>query len=221
MSKYNFVPLAVVGIIVIGAIGIKTQAAATGAKPPMVVPDQDEQAPATYAAKLVTTKGDVVVDVTRAWAPKGADRFYTLVRCGYFTDVAFFRVLKGFMAQAGMSGVPELNVRWHEKRIEDDPVVEHNTRGMVTFAMAGRNSRTTQIFINYKDNLMLDGMRFAPFGKVREPGMTVVDALYNGYGEGAPNGDGPDQGKIAQQGRKYLKAKFPKLDYIKSAEILP
>jgi peptidyl-prolyl cis-trans isomerase A (cyclophilin A) len=222
MSKNSTIPFAVVGLIVIGAIAIKTDAFADGeAGPGATVPDQDEQAPAQYAVKLATTKGDVVIDVTRQWAPKGADRFYTLVKHGYYTKVAFFRVLKGFMAQAGMSGDPELNGRWREKKIDDDPVAQSNTRGMVTFAMAGKNSRTTQFFINYRSNTSLDRMGFAPFGTVREPGMTIVDALYNEYGEGAPNGEGPSQEQIAKQGKKYLKAKFPKLDYINSAEILP
>ncbi|MCK9461703.1 MAG: peptidylprolyl isomerase [Proteobacteria bacterium] len=220
--KYSAVALALVGMVVIGAGVARTEAkAGAEAGPGMEVPEADEQAPAQYAVKLVTTEGDVVVDVTRDWAPRGADRFYTLVKHRYYTNVAFFRVIKGFMAQAGLSGVPELNTKWREKRIEDDPVVESNRRGMVTFAMAGKNSRTTQFFINFKDNLSLDGMRFAPFGKVREPGMDVVDRLYDGYGEGWPRGDGPDQGKIAEKGAKYLKAKFPKLDYIKSAAILP
>jgi peptidyl-prolyl cis-trans isomerase A (cyclophilin A) len=219
-DSYIAVPLALVALIVIGAIALKTDADAKGgAAAAAVVPDQDETAPATYAVKLVTTKGDIVIDVTRAWAPKGADRFYTLVRSGYFTKVAFFRVIKGFMAQAGMHGDPELNGKWREKRIEDDPVVGSNTRGMVTFATSGKNSRTTQFFINFKDNYSLDRMGFAPIGKVRD--MAVADKLYDGYGEGWPSGKGPSQKELAEKGNKYLKAKFPKLDYIKSAEILP
>jgi len=219
MSKNNFIPFAVVVVLVLGAIVYKTDAATPGAKAAATLPDQDEQAPAAYAVKLVTTKGEIVIDVARDWAPKGADRFYTLVRSGYFTKVAFFRVLEGFMAQVGMSGDPELNGKWREKKIDDDPVVESNKRGMVTFATAGKNSRTTQFFINFKDNTSLDRMGFAPFGKVRD--MAVADKLYAGYGEGWPSGKGPNQKTISEEGAKYLKAKFPKLDYIKRAEILP
>jgi peptidyl-prolyl cis-trans isomerase A (cyclophilin A) len=123
------------------------------------------------------------------------------------------------MAQVGLSGDPKLNGKWREKRIADDPVVQSNKRGTVTFATSGKDSRTTQFFINFGDNVMLDRMGFAPFGKVRD--MAVVDALYDGYGEGAPRGAGPDQGQIQRQGNTYLKGKFPKLDYINSAEILP
>jgi cyclophilin family peptidyl-prolyl cis-trans isomerase len=193
--------------------------ALAGAKPDAKIPDTDEQAPATFAARLATTRGDVIIDVTRAWAPLGADRFYTLVKTGFYTDVAFFRVLKGFMAQAGLSGRPQLNKLWRARPIKDDPVTQSNTRGMVTFAMAGPNSRTSQFFINYSNNKSLDRMGFAPFGKVRD--MAAADALYNEYGEGAPNGNGPSQQSIGTQGASYLKSKFPKLDYIKTAEILP
>ena len=176
-------------------------------------------APAKYAVKLKTTKGDIIIDVTRAWSPNGADRFYELVKTGYYTDVAFFRVIDGFMAQTGISGDPAVNTKWRDKGIQDDPVKESNKRGMVTFAMSGRpDSRTTQFFINFKDNANLDGMRFAPFGKVRD--MKTVDALYKGYGEGAPRGMGPSQGRIQREGNTYLKKEFPKLDYILFAEIV-
>lgn len=176
-------------------------------------------APKKYAVKLKTTKGNIVIDVERAWSPHGADRFYELVTSGYYTDVAFFRVIDRFMAQAGISGDPEVNKKWRNRGIKDDPVKKSNTRGMVTFAMSGRpNSRTVQFFINYKDNSNLDGMRFAPFGKVRD--MKAADALYKGYGEGAPRGSGPNQGEIQRKGNAYLKKEFPKLDYILSAEVL-
>ncbi len=171
-----------------------------------------------YAVELDTTKGKIIIDVHRDWAPLGADRFKELVQAGYYTDVAFFRVIAGFMAQVGLHGDPATTAEWREKRIADDPVKKSNTRGMVTFATAGPNTRTTQFFINFSDNSNLDRMGFAPFGKVRS--MKTVDALYSGYGEGAPRGRGPSQGKIHSQGNKYLKADFPKLDYIKSAKIL-
>jgi peptidyl-prolyl cis-trans isomerase A (cyclophilin A) len=180
-----------------------------------------ETAPETYKVKLETTKGDVVVEVTRAWSPNGADRFYNLVKLGYYDDAAFFRVISGFMAQIGINGDPKVNAAWRKAGIPDDPVVKSNTRGMVTFAMSSEpNSRTTQIFFNFSDgNKQLDAMRFAPFGKVVQ-GMDVVDALYSGYGEGAPQGRGPSQQRVQLEGNAYLKSEFPKLDYIPKATIL-
>lgn len=178
----------------------------------------NETAPATYSVELSTTKGPIVIDVTRAWAPAGADRFYNLVKIGYFTDVAFFRVISGFMAQAGIHGSREVNDAWRNARIPDDPVTQRNTRGMVTFATAGPNSRTTQFFINFGDNSNLDAMGFAPFGRVRD--MTAVDALHAGYGEGAPRGRGPSQARMQTEGNAYLRAEFPQLDYIRSARVL-
>ena len=180
--------------------------------------DSAEQAPAEFTVKLETTKGDILIDVTRAWAPKGADRFHTLVQTGYYDNVAFFRVVKGFMAQVGISGDPALNKKWRAMRIADDPVTQSNTRGMISFAMAGPNTRTTQIFINYDDNVRLDKMGFAPFGKVRDMG--AVDALYGDYGEGAPRGKGPHQGRLQAEGNAYLKSAFPALDYIKTARVM-
>jgi peptidyl-prolyl cis-trans isomerase A (cyclophilin A) len=180
---------------------------------------QDESgAPSQYTVELDTTKGAIVIEVRRDWAPNGADRFYELVQNGYFTDIAFFRVVSGFMAQAGISGEPAANAVWREKRIPDDPVKASNMRGTVTFATSGPDSRTTQFFINFSDNSRLDGMGFAPFGKVKD--MAPVDALYDGYGEGAPRGRGPSQGQMQTQGNSYLKESFPKLDYILSARII-
>ncbi len=176
------------------------------------------RAPDRYMVELDTTKGPIVIEVRREWAPQGADRFYELVQNGYYTDVAFFRVIGGFMAQTGISGDPALNVQWREKTIPDDPVKASNTRGTVSFATSGPNSRTTQFFINFGDNSRLDGMGFAPFGKVKD--MAPVDALYDGYGEGAPRGRGPSQPLIQSRGNDYLRESFPKLDYIKSAKIL-
>jgi peptidyl-prolyl cis-trans isomerase A (cyclophilin A) len=174
--------------------------------------------PDQYTVELDTTKGAIVIDVRREWAPHGADRFYELVQNGYYTDVAFFRVINGFMAQVGISGDPALNAEWREKRIPDDPVKASNARGIATFATSGPNSRTTQFFINFSDNSRLDGMGFAPFGKIKD--MAPVEALYDGYGEGAPRGRGPDQGRMQAQGNTYLRESFPKLDYIKSAKII-
>lgn len=189
---------------------------------PLLKPDSEEmkkQAPDVFKAKFETSKGDFVIQVVRDWAPKGADRFYNLVRGGYYDDCRFFRVIAGFMAQIGINGDPNVNAAWQNALIEDDPVKESNTRGRVTFAMGGPNTRTTQIFINYKDNSRLDGMKFSPFGEVVE-GMEVVDRLYSGYGEGAPRGGGPSQGAIQARGNKYLESRFDKLDYVKKARIL-
>jgi peptidyl-prolyl cis-trans isomerase A (cyclophilin A) len=177
-----------------------------------------EQAPATYKVKFETSKGNVVIEVHRAWAPKGADRFYNLVKSGFYDNVRFFRVLSGFMAQFGISGDPAVMAKWREAPITDDPVTQSNTRGMVTFATAGPNTRTTQMFINYANNSNLDSMGFAPIGKVVS-GMEVVDKFYAGYGEGAPRGAGPDQGRMQMQGNAYLEKSFPKLDYIKKATV--
>jgi peptidyl-prolyl cis-trans isomerase A (cyclophilin A) len=179
------------------------------------------KAPNVFKVKMSTTKGDFVVEVHRDWAPNGADRFYNLVKQGYFTDIAFFRVVKGFMVQFGIHGDPAVSRVWRDARIQDDPTgKQSNTKGMVTFAMAGPNTRTTQIFINYADNSRLDSMGFPPFGKVIE-GMKVVDAIEGVYGEGAPQGNGPNQGRIQGEGNAYLKASFGKLDYLKKATLLP
>jgi peptidyl-prolyl cis-trans isomerase A (cyclophilin A) len=179
------------------------------------------EAPAEFRVKLETTKGDIIIEVRREWTPNGADRFFNLVKAGYYTDVAFFRVIPNFMAQVGMSGDPNLNVTWRKQTIPDDPVVESNTRGMVTFAKTGApNSRSTQFFINFKDNSFLDKMAFAPFGKVDADSQRVADRLHAGYGEGAPRGAGPSQNRIVLEGNRYLKKDFPMLDYIKSATVL-
>jgi len=179
-----------------------------------------EKAPDNFKAQFDTTKGKFAIEVTRSLSPNGADRFYNLVRSGYFKDVSFFRVVPGFMAQFGIHGDPAVSAKWREANISDDPVKGSNTRGAITFATAGPNTRTTQLFINFGDNTFLDGQGFSPFGKVIE-GMDVVDKIYSGYGEGAPRGRGPDQGRIQSEGNAYLKRDFPNLDYIKSATILP
>jgi peptidyl-prolyl cis-trans isomerase A (cyclophilin A) len=177
-----------------------------------------ETAPAKYAVKLETTKGDMIIDVTRDWSPNGADRFYNLVKIGYFQDVAFFRVIGGFMAQTGIHGDPQVNDQWRNAKIEDDEVKESNQPGFVSFATAGPNTRTVQFFMNFKDNKNLDGMGFSPFGKLRDMG--VLNTIYNGYGEGAPRGRGPRQDLLQSKGNAYLKAEFPEMDYIKGASIL-
>ncbi len=178
-----------------------------------------EKAPYVFRAKMETTAGDFVIEVHREWAPRGADRFYNLVKIGYFNDVAFFRVLAGFMAQAGMHGDPAVSKVWLNARIKDDPVIQTNSPATVTFAMAGPDTRSAQIFINYGDNSYLDESGFAPFGKVIE-GFESVKKLNSGYGEGEPNGKGPSQAKLYRSGNAYLKVEFPELDYITRASIV-
>ncbi|MDQ3996034.1 MAG: peptidylprolyl isomerase [Gemmatimonadota bacterium] len=170
-------------------------------------------APDSFRVAFETTRGNFVVDVIRAWSPRGVDRFHELVSAGYFTDVAFFRVLPGFVAQFGMHGDPSVNRRWDDRPIPDDPVVQSNKRGTIVFATAGPNTRGNQFFINFGDNSRLDGQGFSPFGRVVE-GMAVVDSTYAGYGEE------PDQSRVAAEGNAYLKRNFPRLDYIKSAKLV-
>ncbi len=177
------------------------------------------KAPETFKAQFDTTKGKFTVEVTRALAPNGADRFYNLVRSGYFTDVAFFRVIPGFMCQFGIHGDPNISAKWRDAKIPDDPVKGSNTRGTITFATAGPNTRTTQLFINFGNNANLDGMGFSPFGKVTE-GMDVVDKINGEYGDGPPSGSGPNQERIQNEGNAYLKKDFPNLDYIRSAALV-
>jgi len=178
-----------------------------------------EQAPATYKVKFDTSKGPFVVEVTRAWAPKGADRFYNLVKNGFYNDVRFFRVISGFMVQFGINGNPGTMARWRTAQIGDDPVTQSNKRGTITFATAGPNTRTSQVFINFADNTNLDGMGFAPFGRVVSGMKEVVDTLNPEYGEGAPRGRGPDQSRLQNEGNAYLAKEFGRMDYIKKATI--
>jgi peptidyl-prolyl cis-trans isomerase A (cyclophilin A) len=170
-------------------------------------------APATFRASFETTAGTFVVEVNRAWAPTGADRFYNLVKYGYFDGGRFFRVVRNFMVQFGINGDPKLNAVWSEANIIDDPVMQSNKRGFITFAKRSvPNSRSTQIFINFKDNASLDQQGFAPFGQVVS-GLEVVDKINPEYGES------PEQGLIQAQGNAYLSKAFPRLDYIKKATI--
>ena len=194
-------------------------AAPSAALRPLLDPSRaSEKAPEHFRVRFETTKGPFVVEVTRAWAPRGADRFYNLVRLGFYDDAAFFRVIDNFMVQFGINGDPAVNRVWQKAQIEDDPVTQSNKRGMVTYATAGPGTRTTQLFINFKDNTGLDRQGFAPFGHVVE-GLPVVDSLYSGYGEGAPSGMGPEQGRAQEQGNSYLKGSFPKLDFVKTARL--
>ncbi len=178
-----------------------------------------ETAPAEFRVQFDTTKGKIVIEVKRAWSPNGADRFYNLVRIGFYEDIAVFRVIENFMAQFGIHGTPAINRVWQRATIKDDPVIESNVRGTLSFAKTGRpHSRTSQIFVNFTDNTNLDGMGFSPFARVVE-GMDVVDSIYK-VGEGGPRGPGPSQRRIQSQGNLYLKENFPKLDYIRGAKVL-
>ena len=178
----------------------------------------DEHAPDSYKAKFETSKGDFVVTVTRDWSPLGADRFYTLVKSGFYDGARFFRVLPGFVVQFGIAADSAVTAKWRVANLMDEPVKQSNRRATITYAKGGPNSRTTQVFINLADNAQLDATGFSTFGAVSQ-GMEVVDQFYSGYGEGAPNGNGPAQSSAESDGNAYLIRDFPKLDYIKKASI--
>jgi peptidyl-prolyl cis-trans isomerase A (cyclophilin A) len=175
-----------------------------------------EQAPETYQVKFETTRGDFTISVTRAWSPLGADRFYNLVKHHYFDNARVFRVVPGFVAQFGISAYPPVTKAWRDAKIKDDPRSQSNKRGTIVFATSGPNTRTTQLFINFKDNTSLDNMGFTPFGVVDADGMNKVEMFYDQYGDTA----GMDQENIETQGEKYLAVKWPKLDTIKRASIV-
>ena len=186
---------------------------------PLLQPQRyTETAPATYQVRLETSAGDVVIQVHRDWAPIGADRFYNLAKGGFYDDSRVYRVLGGFMAQFGLNGDPYVSQAWKTQFLVDDPFVESNTRGRVAFAKGGLHTRTTEIFISYKDNSALDDQGFTPIGEVIE-GMDVVDAFYADYGDGPPRGDGPYQAMAAARGNEYLDADFPELTRILSVTV--
>jgi len=204
---------------------LATVAAACGPKSdsPLAHPKPEalsERAPDTVRVRFETSRGPFVVEAYRDWAPNGVDRFTQLARMGFFDNVRFYRVIPGFMAQFGLHGDPGVAAAWKDRAIPDDHVMHPNERGTITFAATGSpNSRNTQLFINYRDNRNLDGMGFAPIGRVIE-GMNVVDSLYSGYGEMAPDGQGPDQLRAMAEGNDYLQRGFPKLDYVVKATVL-
>jgi peptidyl-prolyl cis-trans isomerase A (cyclophilin A) len=175
-----------------------------------------EKAPDTYKVRFDTTRGQFTMTVTRAWAPLGADRFYNLVKHHFYDNAAFFRVVPQFVVQFGINANPAVSAAWKHTEIKDDPVTQTNKRGAIVFATAGPNTRTTQVFINLKDNNRLDGMGFAPFGVVDGNGMNVVEMMYEGYGDSA----GPDQDQLEKQGDPYLLKGWPKLDHIKTATLV-
>jgi peptidyl-prolyl cis-trans isomerase A (cyclophilin A) len=182
-------------------------------------PKTTEKPPEVYTVNFDTSKGTIKIEVRREWAPHGADHFYDLVKTGFYDNSRFFRVVRNFVVQFGIAADPKVNELWATGALPDDPVVEHNRRGTITYAKRGPNTRTTQVFINLKDNSeSLDSTGFAPFGKVTE-GMDVVENLYNSYGDMPPRGQGPDPSLIQTQGNGYLESRFPRLDYIKKATI--
>lgn len=212
--RSTFVALTVAAALCAGAATVSAQTASLK-KPASLT----ETAPATYKVKFDTSAGVFVIEVTRAWAPLGADRFYNLVKNGYYNECRFFRVIQGFMVQFGINGDPAVAKVWQGSTLGVDPVTQSNKRGTITYAMGGTpDTRTTQVFINFGDNVRLDTMGFAPFGQV-VTGMDVVEKIFPGYGEGAPRGMGPNQGRIQTEGNAYLTTEFPKLDYIKTATI--
>jgi len=205
-------------IALISALAVATLAGAASAQNLSNPAALREQAPPVYKAKFDTTKGAFVIEVHRDWAPNGADRFYNLVKNGFYDNVRFFRVISGFMVQFGIHGDPKISAPWREAQLRDDPVKQSNKRGYITYAMAGPNTRTSQVFINFGDNASLDGQGFSPFGRV-VTGMEVVDKLNAEYGEGAPRGRGPDQSRMQMEGNAYLTKDFGRLDYVMKATI--
>ncbi|HEX3161008.1 MAG TPA: peptidylprolyl isomerase [Pseudolabrys sp.] len=205
-------------IALISALAVATLAGAASAQNLSNPAALREQAPPVYKAKFDTTKGTFVVEVHRDWAPNGADRFYNLVKNGFYDNVRFFRVISGFMVQFGIHGDPKISAPWREAQLKDDPVKQSNKRGYITYAMAGPNTRTSQVFINFGDNASLDSQGFSPFGRV-VTGMEVVDKLNAEYGEGAPRGRGPDQSRMQMEGNAYLTKDFGRLDYVTKATI--
>jgi peptidyl-prolyl cis-trans isomerase A (cyclophilin A) len=196
------------------AAGSPATAAAADPRAALIDPAKARaKAPASFRVRFETTRGPFVVAVTRAWAPLGADRFYNLVRAGFYDDAGFFRVVPGFVVQFGLNRDPRANAAWYSANIQDDPVKQTNAPGRVTFASAGPGTRTTQLFINLGSNGRLDTMGFAPFGEVVS-GMEAVKAIYPGYGQTA------DQGRITSEGNAYLKREFPRMDFVKKATIV-
>ncbi len=211
---------ALAAAVVLAACG---PSAGPGASPTPAAASPDD-AP-DFKVRFETTRGSFVVGAYRSWAPLGADRFKELVEAKYFDGCRFFRVVPGFMAQFGINGDPAVTAKWQGAQIADDPVKMSNLRGYITFATAGPGTRTMQLFINFKDNVGLDGQGFSPFGRVLE-GMDTVDALYSGYGDAPdpqrnPRGRGPSQARLQREGNTYLDREFGLLDSIKTARIVP
>lgn len=208
--------LKILGAIVAVSVAVLAGSEVLSAPEKLMTPAKlTAKAPERFRARFDTTKGTFIIEVHREWSPNGADRFYNLVKNGYYDGVKFFRVVPGFVVQWGISGDPSIATTWLKATIPDDAVKESNKRGFVTFAKSGSpNSRSVQLFINLVDNDRLDAMGFAPFGKVSD-GMDVVDKLYGGYAEGLTK----LQGRIAEEGNAFLEKNYPDLDAIKKASI--
>ena len=179
-----------------------------------------ERAPDRFRVRFETTRGPFVVEVTRAWAPRGADRFFNLVGVGYYDDVAFFRVIEGFMVQFGINGEPAVNAAWQGARIPDDPVTQSNRRGMVTYAMAGPDTRTTQLFINFRDNAGLDAQGFAPFGRVIERACPSWTRCIPATARARLAAGARTRGRAQGEGNAYLRGSYPRLDFVKTARVV-
>ena len=223
----SFLPVLALSATLVSSISLSGQATSShprtaahrsssaAARPSLLNPASlTAKAPAEFKVAFTTSAGNFIVQVHRDWAPLGADRFYNLVRRGFFTNASFFRVVPGFVVQFGLNADPAVNKVWEQAKIQDDPVKQSNKRGTLVFATAGPNTRTTQLFINFADNGRLDGMGFAPFAEVAD-GMDTVDKIYSGYGEQ------PNQGLITAQGDAYIAKNFPKIDKIKLARVVP
>lgn len=209
-------------LVAAGCGGEENDDSAASADDPLLRPDSEEmtrRAPDVYRVVFVTSQGPVTVEVRRSWAPRGADRLYNLARQGFFEGGRFFRVVEGFVAQFGLSGRPEVDRAWRAHPIPDDSVRQSNTRGTLTFASAGNDTRTTQLFFNLADNERLDGMGFAPVGEV-VGGMSNVDSLHAGYGDAPPRGEGPSQARILEDGNAYLAEEYPRLDSIREVRVM-
>jgi len=218
------IPVIVVMVLAACALGgqeTSRSTARTSSQTALLHPESlRDLAPEVFRVRFITTKGEFVTEVTRAWAPRGAGRFYNLVKYHFYDRSAFFRVLAGFVAQFGISPEPEISRAWEKATLTDDARRQSNVRGTLSFATAGPNTRTTQVFINVQDNTSLDEMGFAPFARIVS-GMDVVGKLYSDYGDAPPDGHGPDQNLIQRLGKAYLEKDFPLLDTIRSTEILP
>jgi peptidyl-prolyl cis-trans isomerase A (cyclophilin A) len=197
-------------------------ATACARTPPLLSPDPahlDAVGPDSFTVHFESSRGAFDVKVHRDWAPRANDRLYYLFRAHYYDGVRFFRTVDNFVSQFGISGDTAVIRVWRDKKLPDDSVTRSNVRGTLSFASGGPNTRTTQLFINYRDNSRLDRSGFAVFGQVIS-GMEVVDSLYKEYGEGAPRGKGPEQGRIQKEGNAYLIRDFPKLDYVITARVV-
>lgn len=208
-----------VALVSIGSLGCAALRGPTPPPSPPVITPPMLAAADSFIVRMETTRGTMDLVVRSAWAPAGAARFGELVLNAYYDGGRFFRVLPGFVVQWGLAADPAMTATWLPRRIPDDPVRVTNRRGTLTYAMAGRDTRTTQLFINLRDNARLDGMGFAPIGEVIA-GLAIVDSLYAGYGEGAPMGRGPSQDRITKEGEAYLVAEFPRLDAVVSIRVL-